>query len=1301
MKFITLIYVLLGALPLIAQPIWMNPNLGQWDERIEYTVDLQLGQVYIEQEGFTFFLNDINKNLKHSHNEEGEHEEHNSGIHIIRNKFLNSKWGGELTESDRSQHYRNYFLGNDQSKWKGKVYSYGHIVKHDFYEGIDLDLNGTTGTLEYSFILQPNVDPSVVQIAYEGQDKLEIDEDGNLHIYNRFGEIIETAPKAWTIDPGSQRKKEVKVFFELKGDVISFKFPSGYSKGHVLVIDPSLVFSSFSGSTLDNWGMTATPDDLGNTYAGGIVFTGSGSYPTVTGSFDVTYNGGTSYTYGSSSLPGFDIAISKFNTNGTNLLFSTYLGGTANEAPHSMVVDNNGDLYVMGVTSSANFPVTVGAFDITFNGGPNISSNELGYPQGSDLYITHFNSTGTSLVGSTFIGGTGTDGINEGPLNYNYGDPFRGEIIVDNQFVYVSSTSRSADFPIVNGFQGTLSGTQDAVIFKINQALTSLQWSTFFGGNSYESGNSLQLSSNGYIYMTGGTTSAGLPVSNGVDLSYDGGVSDGYIAKFNAINGAFVAGTFVGYSEYDQCFFVQLDLNNDVYVYGQSETAFPISGGVFANPNSGQFIRKYDSNLMNIVWTTQIGGGSGHPEISPTAFLVSNCGDIYISGWGGTINTSYSNQAVFSSTNNFQVTSDAYQSTTNGSNFYIAVLDQDATSLKSATFMGGTSSSYNHVDGGTSRFDKSGRIYHAVCGACGGNDNGFTTTPGVWSPTNQSNNCNLAAFKFELSTIEAVVGDPDPMICLPDPVVFNNNSANGNDFYWDFGDGTSSHVVNPSHVYPGPGNYTVTLVVTDTNDCYSPDSVIFEVNIGEFGGGVTALSSAICPGATVQLEAYGGSTYLWSPAQYLDDPTSATPFVTIDQTTDFSVIISDVCGVDTVNLTVPVFGGSVQSSNDTSICIGNSVPLFVNGGTSAVWTPGTYLDDPNSTTPVSTPTSDITYVVQVETNEGCMLTDTVLIDVFYTPPVPVMPDSLYVCTGNSADVVVSGGETYFWYPDNDIDDATSSEVSILSTVSQYFYCDMTNVCGTVTDSLWLELITTIVTAEQDTIICPGNTVPLTAQGGVSYYWWPSAGLSSVTNSQVSASPVIPTLYYVIGTDEYGCTSTDSVYVDLYPQAFIQTSPDAYVFMGDEVQLSAITTTPGLITWSPVEYLSCVVCTSPVANPDKNYNYVASYTDVNGCSASDTVHIYYNPIIYVPNTFTPDSDEHNQLFKVKGGNISEFRMDIYNRWGELIYTINDLNDGWDGTYKGQICQDGTYTWKIELKDFRQNEYRYVGHVNIIR
>ena len=303
-------------------------------------------------------------------------------------------------------------------------------------------------------------------------------EYGDLIITHRFGTITESKPIAWTEKNGI--KKDVTVEFKLVNNQLSFVFPADYDHSATLTIDPFLVFSSFTGATADNWGMTATPDAAGNLYAGGIVFTGVGSYPTTAGAFDLTINGGYNYNYtfsgGIFSMTGFDVAISKFNANGTNLIYSTYLGGAGNEAPHSLVVDSLNNLFVFGVTGSNNFPTNNGCYDNTFNGGPAIAENELGY-NGTDLFITRFNAAGSALIASTYIGGTGTDGVNIGALNYNYGDPFRGEIIVKDNFVYVSSSSQSSDFPTVGASQSELNGSQDAVILKMNTGLSNLIWS--------------------------------------------------------------------------------------------------------------------------------------------------------------------------------------------------------------------------------------------------------------------------------------------------------------------------------------------------------------------------------------------------------------------------------------------------------------------------------------------------------------------------------------------------------------------------------------------------------------------------------------------------------------------------------------------------------------------------------------------------------------------------------------------------------------------------------------------------------
>jgi gliding motility-associated-like protein len=1153
-------------------------------------------------------------------------------------------------------------------------------------------LEGKSSELKYSLHVSAGIDPAIIQMNYEGHKSISIDENGNLKILHDFGTINESKPIAWQII--GDRKKKIPVEFALNNNVVSFNFPQGFDPSYEIVIDPSLTFSSFSGSTADNWGFTAAPDEFGRLFGGGIVF-GLG-YPIMVGSYDTTFNGGQ-----------IDVAVSKFSEDGTYLIYSTYIGGNGSETPHSIVSAPNGELFIFGVTSSANFPMAGSSYDPSYAGGPNLGAvNGLDFSGGSDLYVARLDPLGTNLIASTYVGGTNNDGLNMSNIAFNYGDEYRGEIILDdNGDVYVASNTTSADFPTLQGAQGALNGPQDAVIFKMTPGLDAMIWSTYFGGSAEDVANSVQIAANGDVYIAGGTKSTNMPFTFGNDLTF-GGTTDGFLARFNGNTGAQLSGTYIGLGEYDQAHFVQLDPDDNVYVYGQSESDLGVVGATYGIPNSGQFIWKYDHNLTSIFWKTMIGAGSGHVELSPTAFLVSDCYDIYIAGWGGSLNVQYS-QAVNSTTNGFPVTTGpnntAYQTATDGSNFYLAVLAQDASALKYATFMGGINlGSPNHVDGGTSRFDKSGRVYHSVCGACGGNPGGFTSTPGAWSSTNQSSNCNMACFKFELSTIEALVTDPDPIICLPDPVIFQNNSSNGNEFFWDFGDNTTSTDVNPVHLYPGPGQYTVTLVVSDSNGCFAPDSIQFLVNIGDFTGGVVQPPGPICPGDSYQLEAYGGTDYVWTPAQFLDNPLVANPTATINQTTDFMVIISDSCGIDTAYVTLPVFTGTSTISNDTSICIGNSVNLLATGGSTYLWTPSTFLDDPNIPNPISTPTSDITYNVLITSGNGCELTESVSIDVYYTPPVPVIPDTVPLCEGSSVDISVSGADEYLWYPNQFISSNTSPTITVNTPVDQLYYCDFINACGIVTDSVFVDVTLATITAGTDTIICPGESATLWAQGGISYIWSPQNTLNNYQTSQVFATPSNPTMYYVIGTDINGCTNTDSVFVDLFPQPFIQTSPDVHAFVGDQVELYASSSTPGPYIWSPAEFLSCVVCTNPTANPDQNYTYYVSYTDANGCTASDSVNIYYDPILYVPNTFTPgDGDSHNPLFKAEGGNFTNFEMLIFNRWGELIYTAEDINDSWDGTYNGVLVQDGTYVWKATLLDLNGDEHEFVGHVNVLK
>lgn len=1268
--------------------VWMNPNRGQWHENIKYKVDLQSGEFLLEQTGFTYFFHNIGDLLHHDeeHNSHQTHDKYRA--HVIKTEFIGSNQNHSAIESKTSDFYRNYFIGTDENKWKSNVHAFSEVTYTDFYANIDLVFEGKESSFKYSFLVKPQANAEEIKYKIDGSPNYFIDKNGNLNILHEFGTIQESKPVVWNIDEKGN-KIPVKAKFKIKKNIISFEFPDGYNENQLLVIDPSITFSTYTGSTADNWGCTATPDMQGNLYAGGTVF-GAG-YPTTAGAFDASFGGGDNIGYS-----GFDCAISKFNSTGTAFLYSTYLGGSGSECPNSMITNAAGELYILGVTSSSNFPMSAGSYDNSFNGGSQIELFQTLAFFGTDIFIARINPGGTALMSSTYIGGTNNDGINpddtfnpNGDLVYNYGDNYRGEIIFDNSGnVLVASSTRSTNFPTVTPSQAVLNGVQDAVLFKMNANLSSLLWSTFYGGSGIDTGNSLDVNSLNEVYLSGGTRSNNLNVPAGHSTVF-AGETDGYVTRFNGTNGSVLSGTYIGTVSYDQNFFVQVDPNDFVYCYGQSEGIMPMSPGTVGNPNAQQYIRKFATNLSSVVWNTKIGGSD--EKISPTAFSISNCFEIYFAGWGGS--------NLGSNISNFMTTPDAFQTTTNGDAFYIAVLDPDATAVQYATFMGGPSG--DHVDGGTSRFDREGNIYHAVCSACGGDANGFVSTPGVVSNTNNSNNCNLAAFKFQLNSIVPIAATPGVIICIPNPVLFENNSIGGDTYLWRFGDGNTSSQFEPSYVYQAPGDYTVTLIVSDSQGCQAPDSVSVDITIGSFEAGSIAQPPTICKGDSYQLEATGGLTYVWTPANVLDNPNIANPTATVFQTTTFSVIVSDACGSDTVTVTLPVFNDAITVSPDTSLCIGNSTQIEVFGAATQVWTPNTFISNNLAQNPTVTPNSTTTYLVTATTINGCVFEDSVLVDIFDTPPTPNIQDTATMCFGAFLDVTVSGASTYLWSPNQNINTISGATVRLTPTNDFTYYCDFTNACGTLRDSIFVDVIRPNVRAFKDTIICLGDSALMYATGGVNYSWSPSGSLNNNVGDSVLAFPQVSTQYMVIGTDQFFCRDTAYINIQLYPTHQVYAGGDVVTAIGIPVQLNATSGSVGSYTWLPNSFLSCSICQDPIANPNYNFSYQVVFTDTNGCKTIDFLDINYKGILYIPNTFTPDGSRFNEVFKAYGEGIITFEMLIFDRWGELIYSMDSMDDYWDGTYKGKICQDGTYTWKLKYTDITEEVKHVTGHVNLLK
>ena len=1279
--------------------VWMHPNRGQWHENINYKIDLSGGEMLIEQNAFTYVFHNISE-LTHNHAHEksdqvneNSSEEKKFKKHVIKTNFIGSNENHEIIEDKKSTFYRNYFLGNDHSKWKTDVFSLSKVIYPEFYDGIDLYFESEKSALKYSFKAKPNSDASKIKYEITGAQNIKIDKLGNLIIEHTFGTISDSKPIAWTIDKKGN-KTQIEIKFKLKNKVVSFDFPKGYNQIETLIIDPSITFSSYTGSTVDNWGCTATPDLQGNLFAGGTVF-GVG-YPTVPGFFISGFSGGEAIGY-----DGFDISLSKFNANGTAFLYSTYVGGSGNECPNSMITNAAGELFIMGVTSSNNFPNNGTGFQNIHAGGSQINlESSQGYSK-TDIYVIKINPAGNAVLNSTYVGGSGNDGVNlgtssvAGELVFNYGDNFRGEIILDNTgSIIVASSTRSSNFPTVNASQAGLNGVQDAVLFKLNPTLSTMIFSTYYGGSGIDSGNAVAVNSLNEIYMTGGTMSNNLNVPAGHTNSNSGGEADGYLTRFNGATSAILSGTYIGTSDYDQSYFVQVDIDDFVYTYGQTFGAMTISPGLFGNANAQQFIRKFDVNLASMIWNTKVGGSS--QRISTTAFLVSNCYEIYISGWGGDI--------ISTNISGFPITADAFQTSSDGDGFYIAVYDPNMSALQYATFMGGPSD--DHVDGGTSRFDKNGRIYHAVCSACGGNANGFVSTPGVVAPVNGNTgfggNCNLAAFKFDLNSINAIVTDPNFIICIPNPVQFFNNSTEGDVFFWDFGDLTTSNDPNPSHIYTQVGSYIVKLVVSDSEGCKAPDSTSFDVEVGSFEAGSVTPPPTICKGTPYQFDAFGGLNYLWSPANVLDDATIANPTAIIFDTTTFSVVISDTCGVDTVFVTLNVFQDQISVSNDTSICLGFSTPIEVFGAISQVWTPNTFISNANSANPIVNPDTTTTYIVTATTFNNCIFKDSVLVDVFFNLPIPILDDTVTMCAKSFATIIASGAPSYFWSPNQFINTTVGDTVNVNPPADFTYFCDFTNACGTVRDTVFVDVIIPNIRAFSDTILCLGQSANLHAMGVSQYQWSPKGTIDNFISDSVVATPLTTTNYLVIGIDEFGCRDSAYVLVQVFPINQVNAGITVFALIGEEIQLNAETSiSGGTFQWFPESNLSCPTCQSTSANPNRSFDYTVFFTDTNGCTTSDIVHIDYPGILYIPNTFTPDGSKFNEVFRAYGEGIKSFEMLIFNRWGELICTLDSMDDYWDGKYKGEICQDGTYTWVLTYDDNTDEIKTITGHVNLIR
>ncbi|CAG5084971.1 DUF7948 domain-containing protein [Parvicella tangerina] len=1262
-------------------------NEGQWDDYIDYKLPLNSGDIYFEKDQIMYSIYDKSLYGKAKH---GNYEKDYIPGHAYKTSFLASNPSARYILGKEKNNYYNYFLGSDSTKWKANVKAYDKVYVKDIYKGIDYTFYEYYGQTKYDFIVRPEGNPNDIYIKYEGLENLKI-KKGHLILQTSVGEIIEQSPYAYQQIDG--KETQIKCEYKLRDNVLYFIFPEGYNTSLDLVIDPVLTFATYTGSSADNFGCTATNDLDGNMFVGGTVF-GAG-YPSSTGAFQVSFNGGN-----------IDMGITKYTADGTNLMYSTYIGGAGNEIPHSLVVTSNDELVILGTSNSMDYPISGTAFQTTMQGGTGTSWGGYGfnYNAGCDIVVTKLNVAGTGIVGSTYLGGTGNDGLNEGSLlHYNYGDAFRGEVINGpNGEIIVASTTSSADFPVsANAPQSVLGGPSDAVLVELNGNLSNVIFATYVGGSDRETGNSVQLNSSGEMYLAGGTLSTDFPgTSAGFHNNFQGGDADGYVARFSSNGSTLLNATYIGTADYDQNYFVQTDLNDDVYMIGQTNGNYPVINAAYSNPNSGQYIQKLSPDLSTSLLSTTIGRGNGTVDIAVNAFLVSDCNFIYLSGWGGPLNgnTGLGAHATNSTTMGMPITSDAFQNFTDGSDFYLAVLAPDAASLLYATFFGGGLSS-EHADGGTSRFDKSGTVYQAVCAGCGGNSD-FPTTSGAWSNANNSTNCNLGAFKFDLGSITPAISIPQPYVCLPSAYQFNNNSSGGNEYHWYFGDGDSSNLFEPAHTYTDTGHYEVTLIVADSTGCLQSDTTSLFIDVFALGNASVSVIDTICIGDSALLSSSGGATYEWFPPLNLSNPSGQTTYAFPSITTEYMVIATDSCGLDTAIITVPVYNDNYSVMPDTLICAGFPVTLEAYGGVSYSWHNDVSIQNPGSQTPTANPTTSTMYYVDITMASGCIYTDSVFVETVNNLPAPSLTSDTTICLGDQIVLQAQGGDFYDWSPANLLTNISGNSATTNIQTTSEIFVEISNPCGTVLDSVTVEVIEVFPEIVGDTIICPGDQATLWASGGTSYSWSPTSSLSNSSTDTTLASPSAPTIYQVVVENAMGCSKTLDVMVDLYAPPSVFANGPSFVLAGQEIELEG-TTNGTSYFWSDQDSTLCTDCYTAIVTPEESTTYYFTAIDTNGCRNLDSVEVLIESSLYVPNAFTPNGDGYNDFFKVEAREVHDYQLYIFNRWGQLIFETTDTEASWDGKYKGSAVQVDAYVWKIDYLDNQNERHKFIGHVNVIR
>ena len=602
-----------------------------------------------------------------------------ASIHVLKMRIEGANLSSAATAHDRLPGVSNYFIGNDPSRWHTGIPTYKKVQFEQIRPGVDLVYYGNQSQLEYDFILSPGVTPQSLGMSFEGSEAA-VDAHGDLVFSSTDGQMTFHRPVAYQEEKSNPAKKHyLTASYVLRGhNRVGFEV-SHYDPREPLVIDPSLYYSTYLGGSGGDTGNAIALDALFNAYITGS--TSSSNFPKAG---TTSSGGGPPYqgSYGGNT----DAFVTKLRYDGQAIIYSTYLGGNNYDIGQGIGVDSSADVYVVGSTQSANFPVTASAFQIAYGGN-------------SDAFVSKLDPSGSKLLFSSYLGGSGID----------YGLA----LAVDpSGNMFVTGSTQSTDFPTFNPIQAGNAGNGDAFVAEIDPNLPQTQqlvYSTYLGGSSADSGQGIAVDLSDNAYVTGFTFSTNFPVYNPYQAANAGSV-DAFITVISAGGGSYEFSTYLGGTGDDRAWAIALDSQFNIYITGSTYTAcapatsittycnpistFPTTPGAYQTFTKKQapgypaaFVTEMNHFGTALLYSTLL---SGSLSDAAAGIAVDNAGNAYVTG--------YTESDDFPTANAVQA---SYVTGSCGSNpcqnAFVTEVNPQGTSLVYSTFLAGTGANFGNA----------------------------------------------------------------------------------------------------------------------------------------------------------------------------------------------------------------------------------------------------------------------------------------------------------------------------------------------------------------------------------------------------------------------------------------------------------------------------------------------------------------------------------------------------------------------------------------------------------------------------